>query len=471
MNKEYNKTPYVLSDKAIELDWLPEKNKSGLLSELEKKVPAQYQYWKAKEKSNSIKVRNDFIKYLKENKKYDDFIKIDISEMQRPRIDEVIILMNYLSCDIKDIFPKTLSMPHVRAGNYFDALIENTKDCTLIEIRNFASCEIPPIYQEIQLKKNLTKTFLVEGFYFFYNEEKQAPFIVQVAPIWGGFIIKIISRAKDKDYNLELSKKIEQYAKEHNTLKGEKFTISGEFIDSCNLSWNDLKLSTIIKERLKHLDYLISNNDDNLASRGLIFIGPPGCGKTMTGKILSNLSPTFIWVTSKDFREFYPKTAISTAFSLARELSPTILFLEDIDSYIERETVDLMKTELDGLQLNTGIFTILTSNFPERLPEALIDRPGRFHDVLYFSLPNEEIRREMFEHFLKNETYNIEIINSLIKKTSGFSGAHIKDICDSAKIIKVEDKISLTKALLSSLDRVIEQRKLIASFKNKDNNY
>lgn len=473
---EYDQTPYVLSEKAIQENWIPKNKSSGLLQELEKKVPAEYQYWKANSDLEYIKIRNFYVNYLKENKKYDEFKKsdykkgVEISEAQRPRIDEVMILSGYLSCDIKDVFPKAMTVPRVRAGNYFDALTESTKNCTLVEIRNFGCSEVPPIYQEIQLKKNLSKTFLIEGSYFFYDEEKQLPFIVQVCPAWGGFVIKIISKASDKEYNIELSKKINQYARDNNMLKGEKFTISGEFIDTHDISWEDLKLSSTIKDRLKHLDYLIQNNDQDLASRGLLFIGPPGCGKTMTGKILSNLKPTFIWITSKDFDECYPKTAIASAFSLARELSPTVLFIEDIDSYIEKDIVDLMKTELDGMQLNKGIFTVLTSNFPERLPEALIDRPGRFHDVLYFSLPNDKIREEMFSHFLNNEEYSQEILETLIKKTAGFSGAHIKEICDFAKIIKVEDNISLAKALTESLNRVVEQRKLIESFRNNNNN-
>lgn len=468
-----DQTPYVLSDRAVEKDFISPIRYSALPSELKKKVPLEFQYWKAAKESDRVRVRNAYVEWLKSNKKYDELKKcgaIDISEGQRPRIDEVMILASYLSCDIKDIFPKIISIPRVRVGNYLDALVENTKNCTLVEIRNFASCEIPPIYEDIQLKKNLTKTFLIEGFYFFHDEEKQIPFIIQVAPVWGGFIVKIISRTKDKAYNLELSQKIEQYAKDNNMLKGEKFTISGEFIDTHNLTWDDLKLSTTIKERLKHLDYLIQNNDDGLASRGLLFLGPPGCGKTLSGKILSNSKPTFIWITSKDFAYTSVIGAITTAFSLARELSPTIIFAEDIDSYIDREVVDLLKTELDGLQLNKGIFTILTSNFPEKLPEALIDRPGRFHDVLYFSLPNEEIRNEMFVHFLKDEEYDLEILEVLVKKTNGFSGAHIKEICDFAKIIKKEDNISLAKALMTSLDKVIEQRKLIASFKNRNQN-
>jgi len=468
-----DQVPYVLGARAIEKNWVPPVRYSALPQKLKKKVSSEFQYWKAAKESDRIRIRNSYVEWLKENKQYDELKKcgaIDISEGQRPRIDEVMILSSYLSCEIKDIFPKIISIPRVRAGNYFDSLVENTKNCTLVEIRNFASCEIPPIYEEIQLKKNLVKPFLIEGFYFFHDEEKQTPFIVQVAPVWGGFIIKIISRTRDKDFNLELSKKIEQYAKDNNMLKGEKFTISGEFIDAHNLTWEDLKLSTTIKERLKHLDYLIQNNEDGLASRGLLFLGPPGCGKTLTGKILSNSKPTFIWITSKDFAYTSVIGAVTTAFSLARELSPTIIFAEDIDSYISREVVDVLKTELDGLQLNKGVFTVLTSNFPEKLPEALIDRPGRFHDVLYFSLPNEEVRNEMFSHFLKNEEYDPEILEVLVRKTNGFSGAHIKEICDFAKIIKKEDNVSLAKALMTSLDKVIEQRKLIASFKNNHEN-
>ena len=64
---------------------------------------------------------------------------------------------------------------------------------------------------------------------------------------------------------------------------------------------------------------------------------------------------------------------------------------KDIDSWIKDYTVDLLKTEMDGIRENKGMITMLTSNFPEDMPKALIDRPGRFSDILNYEYPDKEI--------------------------------------------------------------------------------
>lgn len=382
-------------------------------------------------------------------------------------IDETLILCDFLNCEIKDIYMSVVRIPGVEAGNIFNAIEESTKKFTLVETRNFSGYEIPPIYQEIRLKKNLSRTFLIEGTQFYYDDLKNMPLIIQRYPTWGGYQARFITHVNEKEFNSELTKHISIYAHENNFLKNEKFSVSGEFLDEQTIEWEDLKLTASIKDKLKKLESLIIKNDPTLDSRGLIFIGPPGCGKTLTGKLLSKMAPTFIWVTAKDCSEMGATYAFSTAFELARELRPTILFMEDIDSYIEYGMIDLLKTELDGMKLNNGVFTILTSNFPEKLPEALIDRPGRFHDIIYFTLPNPEIRKEMLTHFLK-ETIAEDTLDLVVGQTEGFSGAHIKEICNFAKIIQKEDNLDLAQAILKSLEKLLEQRQLINDLRNKN---
>lgn len=383
--------------------------------------------------------------------------------------NETLIFCDFLNCEIKDIYINITRVPYVEAGNIFNATQELTKKFTLVETRNFSSYEIPPIYQEISLKKNLARVFLIEGTQFYYDDVKNMPLIIQRYPVYGGYLVKFITTVNECEFNTELVKHISLYAKENNFLKGEKFSVSGIFLDDQTATWDDLKLSNNIKDKLKKLESLISKDDPTIESRGLIFIGPPGCGKTLSGKILSKMAPTFIWITTKDFSDMSPTYAVSTGFDLARNLRPSILFIEDIDSYIEYGLVDLLKTELDGMKLNNGVFTIVTSNFPERLPEALIDRPGRFHDILYFALPNKEVRKEMILHFLKEEVDG-NTLETILQHTDGFSGAHMKEVCRFAQIIQKEDNLSLTQALLKSLEKLIEQRKLIRDIKSKNQN-
>lgn len=384
------------------------------------------------------------------------------------QFDETSIYCDFLNCEVKDVYIITTGISNVRAGNVFNAIEKMTEKFTLVETRNFNGREIPPMYKEIHLKKDLSKTYLTEGTRFYYDDVKNLPLIIQLYPTWGGYQANFITHIKANEFNKALNKQINIYAKENNFLKGEKFSVAGEFLDEQTITLEDLKLTAPVKDKIKKLSSLIARNDPTLDSRGLIFIGPPGCGKTLTGKLLSKAASTFIWVTAKDFSDMGTSYAMTTAFDLARDLRPSILFMEDIDSYIEYGMIDLLKTELDGMKLNNGVFTILTSNFPENLPEAIIDRPGRFHDIIYFTLPGKDIRKEMLLHFLKEEI-DAQTLETILKQTEGFSGAHIREVCRFAEIIKKEDNLTLSQSLIQSLEKLIEQRKMISEFKNKKN--
>ncbi len=423
---------------------------------------------------NGVKIQIDMPYDLEDNecgsyiysKNMPDTIK-SFSKSCSQQLDETAIYCGFLSCEVKDVYILTTGISNVRAGNVLNAIEKMTEKFTLVETRNFSGREIPPMYKSIQLKKDLSKTFLTEGTRFYYDDSKNLPLIIQLYPTWGGYQANFITHIKANEFNKALNKQINIYAEENNFLKGEKFSVAGEFLDEQTITLEDLKLTAPVKDKIKKLSSLIAKNDPTLDSRGLIFIGPPGCGKTLTGKLLSKAASTFIWVTAKDFSNMGTSYAMTTAFDLARDLRPSILFMEDIDSYIEYGMIDLLKTELDGMKLNNGVFTILTSNFPENLPEAIIDRPGRFHDIIYFALPSKDIRKEMLLHFLK-EDIDAQTLETVLKQTESFSGAHIREVCRFAEIIRKEDNRTLSQSLIQSLEKLIEQRKLINEFKNKN---
>jgi len=247
---------------------------------------------------------------------------------------------------------------------------------------------------------------------------------------------------------------------------GRKFSLSGEFLEKSDDDWDSLILKSETKDVIeKSANYLIKKGKD-LASRGLLFIGPPGTGKTKTGRILMNeLDTTFIWVSSRDFRNVGPLRALTLSFSMARDLAPAVLFIEDVDTWLkdygntDSVVVDLIKTEMDGIKQNKGIITILTSNYPEKLPDALLDRPGRFHHIIDFELPEEKQRKEMLE--LWAGEIEQELLEEILEKTSDFSGAHIRELVDYASIIAEEEDIDMGRALVKSLNKLMEQRDLI----------
>jgi hypothetical protein len=180
--------------------------------------------------------------------------------------------------------------------------------------------------------------------------------------------------------------------------------------------------------------------------------------------MLNEADATFIWVSAKDFWQMGSYGAFAGAFSLARELAPSVICFEDVDNWIDSYTVDLIKGEMDGLQQSTGVTTLLTTNFPDQLPAALIDRPGRFHDVLEINLPSKDVRLRMLQKWAMCGQDGGATLDSLAKMaddTNGYSGAHIYELCHFAKTIRDEDECSLDDALTKAFAKVKEQRDLI----------
>jgi len=145
--------------------------------------------------------------------------------------------------------------------------------------------------------------------------------------------------------------------------------------------------------------------------------------------------------------------------------------MEDIDNWLmkQKSSLDLLKTELDGIQQNNGLVTVLTSNNPEEFPDALLDRPGRFHDVLEFELPDKGLRESMIKDWTGVKDFSKDEIKKLIEKTEDFSGAHIRELVDFAKMIVEYDSVDIKKALFVSLEKIVSQRELIARIRKENN--
>lgn len=464
VNKEDGSEEKLELDNIIEFE-LEEKQKES--KEPQEKV-GSLDYIKEGERIQ--KLFNSFKNYeLKEedkkgivSKQYgDDF---DISSVRaEPYGFEYKIFTKFLKCKIKDMFTTNFLIPNPMKGNYLSAFKSVLKNHTILDERNFTQSgfEVPLKYSVVKLKSNLEEEFLIDGTRF-YKDDNGENFVIQFYPTWGGIGVEFYSHKNKSEFVKSIISDSVKWVDENNLLKGEKFSISGEFLEKSNIDWED-----IIFPSQKDLDTVkrnIENLSKNSNSRGMMLIGPAGTGKTQTGRVLMNKSDTtFIWASSKDFG--YSATySLGIGFEMARKLAPSVFFIEDIDSWLSDYAVDLLKTEMDGIRTNKGVLTILTSNFPEQMPEALIDRPGRFHHIINFSLPNLENRKKLLKLWCENA--DKEIIESFAEKTEGFSGSHLKELVDFAKMISEDEKISINEALFKSLEQMKEQRDLINSIKS-----
>ena len=371
------------------------------------------------------------------------------------------LFTKFLDCQVKHIYVNSYDIPSPLIGTYLEAISVVTAGLIIDDTRRFSyeGKESPPSRDYIQLNSRDRKRFLVDGSE--YCHENDMPLIKDFSPGWRGLQFSIVTSMTNEAKSDEIMNAIHLEADNNHMLRGEKFALSGEFLSSTDDAWDGLVLNNKDKQAITKSMEITSKADGN--SRGLLFVGPPGTGKTKTGRtIMNDTKHTFIWLSTRDFTYGWPETILRLAFNMARKLAPTVLFMEDVDSYLD---TDLLKTELDGLKQNKGIMTILTTNHPEKLPKALLDRPGRFHHVILFDLPDEGQRRQMFK--LWAGEIEKAILDKLIDATDGFSGAHINHLIEYSKIISEDEDISIDRALVESMLRLSAQMELVAGLQRK----
>jgi len=166
--------------------------------------------------------------------------------------------------------------------------------------------------------------------------------------------------------------------------------------------------------------------------RGVLLVGPPGNGKTHAVKALVNaLAQPCLYV--KSFRSQGPdEFSIRAVFERARMTTPCILVLEDLDSLVTPSNRSFFLNELDGFAGNTGILTLATTNHPERLDPAIVDRPSRFDRKYPFDLPAVEERRAYIAQWNRSLRPALRLsdaaVTAIAERTDDFSFAYLKEL-------------------------------------------
>ena len=178
--------------------------------------------------------------------------------------------------------------------------------------------------------------------------------------------------------------------------------------------------------------------------RGVLLIGPPGNGKTQAVKALINeTKQSCLYV--KSFNACYgtDHDRIRQVFIQARKTTPCIVVLEDLDSLIDNRNRSFFLNELDGFADNTGVVVLATTNHPERLDPAILDRPSRFDRKYYFTLPSVVGRRAYLERCRKTMheklSFSDKTLLKVVDTTEGFSFAYLKELCLSAMMAWMAD--------------------------------
>jgi hypothetical protein len=167
--------------------------------------------------------------------------------------------------------------------------------------------------------------------------------------------------------------------------------------------------------------------------RGVLLIGPPGNGKSHTVKALVNwLNVPCLYVKSFLSERRNNQRNVKIVFDRARQTTPCILVMEDLDSLINDGNRAFFLNELDGFAANTGVLVLATTNHPERLDPAILNRPSRFDRKYYFELPAEPERERYIEAW--NDSLELDLrltaagVLDVAGATDGFSFAYLKEL-------------------------------------------
>ncbi|CAI0471416.1 unnamed protein product [Linum tenue] len=231
-----------------------------------------------------------------------------------------------------------------------------------------------------------------------------------------------------------------------------------------NCSWEDIGgLENVKRELQETVQYPVEHPEKfekfgMSPSKGVLFYGPPGCGKTLLAKAIANeCQANFISVKGPELLTMWfgeSEANVREIFDKARGSAPCVLFFDELDSIATQRgssvgdaggaadrVLNQLLTEMDGMSAKKTVFIIGATNRPDIIDPALL-RPGRLDQLIYIPLPDEESRLQIFKACLRKSPVSKDVdLRALAKYTQGFSGADITEICQRACKYAIRENI------------------------------
>jgi transitional endoplasmic reticulum ATPase len=238
-----------------------------------------------------------------------------------------------------------------------------------------------------------------------------------------------------------------------------------------DVHWEDVGgLEDVKRELHETVQYPVEHADKYIKfgmspSKGVLFYGPPGCGKTLLAKAIANeCGANFISIKGPELLTQWfgeSEANVRELFDKARAASPCILMFDEMDSIAKTRgsggpgsseagdrVINQILTEIDGVGARKNVFVIGATNRPDILDPAVI-RPGRLDQLIYIPLPDLKSRVAIFKAALRKAPLAPDVnIEVLARSTHGFSGADITEICTTAS------KLAIREAILAEEERL-----------------
>ncbi len=208
-------------------------------------------------------------------------------------------------------------------------------------------------------------------------------------------------------------------------------------------------------------------------ARGFLLYGPPGTGKTLLAKAVAReAKANFVSTKSSDLlSKWYGESEqqISKLFERARQVAPTVIFIDEIDSLapqrggglgdasVTERVVNTLLAEMDGLESRDGVAVIGATNRPTLLDSALL-RPGRFDELVYMPVPDEKGRRQILDIHTRAVPMASDVnLDRIASRTDGYTGADLENMVRRAGLFALREDLKSDQVGREHFEKALQQ--------------
>jgi len=246
-----------------------------------------------------------------------------------------------------------------------------------------------------------------------------------------------------------------------------------------NVTWDDIGGIEEARTRLREGVELPLKSPESFRrlgirpAKGFLLFGPPGTGKTLLAKAVAReAQANFVATKSSDLlSKWYGESEqqVSRLFARARQVAPTVIFIDEIDSLapvrggglgepaVTERVVNTILAEMDGLEELQGVVVMAATNRPNLIDPALL-RPGRFDELIYVPVPDAQGRRHILGIHTKFMPLGPDVdLDVVAERTSRFTGADLEDLTRRAGLLALRESLEVQTVTMAQFEQALRE--------------